>query len=498
MIYCHCLKIDHMPNQPPATAEFFLASGICCELRGAGHSAYVVGGWVRDLLGGKRPHDCDVCTSATAEEVLALYGEGGPLCKKGCFYQKAVSVGAKHGTVAIARRDPLRDYAVSVEVTTFKGVADSTPAHVVGGPDGLSVPKGLEDDLNKRDFTINAIAFDVSDGNRGGYFLAPSPQCFDDVDARIIRCMGDPNERFAEDPLRILRGIRFLATLDGFTLDDATARAMTANAHRLRGVSGERIRDELSKILMSDRPATLLLAAELGITKFVLPEFDATIGCPQNGKWHRMDVADHILATVAGVPKDDFVLRWAALLHDVGKPLCLSTDANGHNHFYGHPEQSAKLAEGICARLRFDGKSTEAIVRLCATHDRLGFSKDAGDKAYRRAIKDVGPDLFDDWVRLVQADMMAHSPRAMADGLRILGKVKEVHAKSITDKTPFSVAGLAIDGDGVCETLGIGPGPTIGKALRFLLDAVLDDPSLNEREKLEALLRNAFGKECMK
>lgn len=452
---------------------FIHSEKACAHLVRSGHEAYVVGGWVRDALIGRIPHDCDVCTSATPDEVRELFsGSGVPV----------VPTGEKYGTVSV-----VFDKHSPTEITTFRIDGKYEDGR---HPNEVAFTPSLEEDLKRRDFTINAMAYDPGNDE----IIALDESSFNDAELKIIRCVGDPDDRFAEDALRMLRAIRFCATL-GFQLEAGTMASIARNAHLIKKVSAERVREELTKILCSERPETLLLAQSLGITKYILPEFDALEGCTQNNKWHRMSLIDHTFAVVRGVDRNNKALRWAAFLHDFGKPKCWTKDEAGHDHFYGHPGVSAKLAEYILSRLKFDNDTLNKVVHLCAKHDRMSFITSAGEKAYRRAIADIGVDFFVEWAELANADIMAHSSLAFRDLLPTLSRMKEIYSSSVSDdRSAFKVKDLAIDGNVVCEVLGIEPGPEVGKALAFLLKAVIDDPSKNTQEELVKLLSTMIDK----
>ena len=445
---------------------------VCKLLRSHFFDAYLVGGCVRDLMMGRIPHDFDVCTSATPDQVKMVFGN------------KAVPTGEKYGTVTVNVTDI--DPAVHhIEVTTFRGDGDYSDGR---HPDSVKFSTSLEEDLIRRDFTINAMAYDAV----GKTLVTLDEQSYDDLKLNVIRCVGDPNQRFKEDALRMLRAIRFSATF-GFQIEGKTADAILLNASNIEKVSKERIRDELTKTLMSDHPEALLFAQRLGLTKYFLPEFDEVANTPQDNMWHRLDLADHTFEVVRGVNKNDRVLRWAAFLHDFGKPICRTTDEAGQDHYYGHPAVSASLAQEICARLKIDNDAKDAIVQLCATHDLLSLveSKNANPRlpCYRKAIRKITPELFPQWAELRGADIMAHSFKNVVEQLKVLSTAKDAFLIIMKEKMPLSVKDLAVNGNDVCDVLHIQPGPLVGATLKRLLDAVLEDPSLNQRDTLMGLIK---------
>lgn len=447
-----------------------LACKVCETLAERGHEAYLVGGCVRDMLMGRVPHDYDVCSSAKPEEVVTIWGD------------YAIPTGVKYGTVTVLASLIDNPYMkrTPIEVTTFRGDGSYEDGR---HPNDVEFVETLEEDLERRDFTVNAMAYDPATDR----IYALDPISMDDLKLGTIRCVGNPDERFSEDALRMLRAVRFCATL-GFRLHADTMKAIVRNAHLIQKVSKERIRDELTKILTSERPETMWLAQILGLTKYFLPEFDDVVACPQNNKWHRMGVADHTFDVVRGVDRNNKALRWAAFLHDFGKPATRTTDEGGHDHYYGHPAVSASIAADVCERLKFDNDSKEKIVKLCETHDLLSPGM-KGRGGYRRAIARIGDDLFPEWAQLRGADILAHSMTGVPEGLELLSKVKETFIETQEQNGAFTIKKLKVNGNDVCEALGVGPGPIVGEALRYLLEVVLDDPSFNEKEKLISKLK---------
>lgn len=458
---------------------------VCAWLQDAGYEAYVVGGWVRDALLGRVPHDCDVCSSAVPAKVTDIFSKRGI---------KSVPTGEKYGTVSIifdkyaSSASTTLDKYPAIEVTTFRGESGYSDGR---HPDEVSFTSELDEDLKRRDFTVNAIAYDP---------IAKKIHCIDelcltDIKLKTIRCIGDPDSRFREDALRMLRAIRFCATL-GFQLNAETANAIRRNADLIRNVSPERIRDELTKILVSERPEALLMAHELGLTRYFLPEFDLVARLAQNNPWHRMPLADHTFAVVRGVDPNNATLRWAAFLHDFGKPFCRSTDHKGIDHFFGHPAVSARMAEEICRRLKFDNGSIDRIVHLCEMHDRMTFPFDASEKIYRRAIADIGVECFPEWAELVCADIMGHSMKAFQAHMPALSRVKDIYANPPKEgKVAFRIKDLAIGGTDVCRIMGIEPGPMVGRVLRFLLRKAIEDPAVNTEEGLGKLVEQYMNGE---
>jgi tRNA nucleotidyltransferase (CCA-adding enzyme) len=416
-----------------------------------GHVAVLVGGCLRDLLRGVVPNDWDVATSAPPEAVAALF--------PGASWEN------RFGTVTVL--EPIR-----VEVTTFR---------VEGGyrdrrrPDEVRWGSSVEEDLARRDFTVNAAAWMPTDlGARAGRLIDPFGGAAD-LRAGLLRAVGEPERRFEEDALRLLRAVRFTACL-GLRVDPPTEAAIRALAPTAASVSGERVRDELLRILgCGDSPsAAFALMESFGLLPVLLGELAALRGIPQ-GKALAGDALEHSLRTADALPRSDPVLRLAGLVHDLGKA---TTMADGH--FTGHEEVGARLAEAVMRRLRFANAEIDRVVHLVREH-MFAYTPDWTDAAIRRFIRRVGVDALDDLFVLRAADAAASGGEVTLDELR-----RRVAAEVAA--SPMEQRQLAIDGNDLQRRLGIAPGPVIGRLLARLLDAVLEEPSRNEPE---ALLRMA-------
>ena len=312
------------------------AARILKVLEANGYEAYVVGGCVRDSLLGKQPHDWDITTSALPLQVKALFS-------------RTIDTGLKHGTVTIPS-----GRGEAYEVTTYRIDGEYLDGR---HPSEVTFTASLREDLKRRDFTINAMAYNEKDGLQD-FFDGIS-----DLETHRIRAVGDPKKRFEEDALRILRAVRFSAQL-GYTVEEGTLRAMRTLAPTLARISAERIAAELEKILVSPHPDRLRMAYECGITAVILPEFDRCMETPQNNPHHIYNVGEHTMCALMQA-RPDRILRTAILLHDVGKPLCRSTDEKGIDHFYGHPEAGAKIAEEILRRLE-SARPSSGSGRTCS------------------------------------------------------------------------------------------------------------------------------------
>lgn len=438
---------------------------VCRRLREAGHAAYLVGGSIRDLLLGRAPGDFDIATSAHPEETLRVFGG-----------RYAIPTGLQHGTVTVlagAAGAPRH-----VEVTTFRGEG----AYLDGRrPSTVTFGATLEEDLSRRDFTINAIAYDPDTDTLVDPFAGQV-----DLGRKLVRAVGDPVLRFTEDGLRPMRGIRQAAQL-GFTLDPATEAAIPRAIASFRKVSAERIRDELRKLLLSPVPSVGLEAMRrTGLLALVLPELLPTIGCMQN-RFHKHDVYAHTLATVDAAPAD-FLVRLAALLHDLGKPKTQAprADAPGEYSFFRHEQVGVEIAEAIGHRLRLSTEERDIVCRLVGGH-MFFYTRDWTDGTVRRFVQRVGRDLVPLLFALREADIASRGQGEdrEAETRELRARIAQVAA----DDAALRVTDLAIDGQDVMRVLAIPPGRRVGEVLEALLDRVLDRPELNQRATLERLVR---------
>jgi len=437
---------------------------LCRRLREAGHQAHLVGGGVRDMLLGRPPADFDVATDAVPEAVLALFG-----------HTFAIPTGLKHGTVTVLTgAEPRRP----VEVTTFRGEGDYLDGR---RPSSVSYVQSLDEDLSRRDFTMNAIGFDPLDGRLTDPFDGRG-----DLDRRLIRAVGDPLARFREDGLRPIRAVRQAAQLE-FEIDQPTKDAIPQTLGVVRKVSAERIRDELFKMLAAPRPSRgLRLMQETGLLGVVMPELLEGVGCAQN-RFHKHDVFAHTLAVVDET-RGDPVARLGALLHDVGKPRARQPkeDAPGEFSFFKHEFVGADLAEEICRRLKLANADRDRVVAMVKNH-MFFYTPDWSDGTIRRFVRRVGgPEGLADLFALREGDVrgrgFGEDPEAEIGELRRrIGEVASADAA-------LRVTDLALNGRDVMEILGTPPGRHIGVILERLLERVLDDPSLNQRDKLAALV----------
>ena len=426
------------------------------RLLASGHDAYVVGGSVRDALRGVDPHDWDVTTDATPEQIQKVF--------KRSLYNN------RFGTVVVQSGDH------EVEVTTYRVEAEYTDHR---RPDEVAFTVSLEEDLARRDFTMNAMAWRPQRDGKPGELVDPFGGR-KDLDARVLRAVGDPDERFREDALRMLRAVRFATLLD-LRIDPETAAAIKRNAALTTSLSGERIQQEIVKMLSAPRPsAAFRMLSDVGVLAAICPELEECKGTPQE-KAAAQNVFEHLLATLDATPPNDLPLRLAGLLHDIGKP---DTFADGH--FHQHEFVGEAKARAILRRWKFD-KETVAEVTHLIRHHMFWYQTEWGGSAVRRFMNKVGLEYIPALFALRRADNIgsgARSPRLYA-----LDALWERVQEEIAAANAFSLRDLKIDGNDVMKEVGIQPGPEVGRIQRALFERVLDDPKLNERETLLALAR---------
>lgn len=420
-----------------------------------GANAYVVGGCVRDSIMGRTPHDWDICTSAPVTELQREFEKRG---------YRVIPTGLKHGTITVNLNDN------NYEITTFrKDGAYSDGRH----PDSIEFTDDLITDLARRDFTINAMAYNEQSGlvdPFGGY---------DDIQNKIIRCVGDPDERFREDGLRILRAIRFAAQLE-FTIDEKTEASILYNRELIRSLSRERIQSEFCKILMC-RKLQVYLYNFSGVFFDFIPELADLAGFDQKNPYHVYDGWQHTLVTLEMCSDKDLITKLAALFHDIGKPHCYVDGEDGIRHFYGHPKVSADMADAIMRRLKFDNYTRESVIQLVSYHDALIQPK---NKSVRRWINRIGKEQFERLIDMQRADVMAHSQLSMEEKLETLDMIEQCYKEVLNEKPSFSVKDLEVNGDDVMTIMDIPAGKDVGYWLNDVLNKVLDGELNNNREDL--------------
>lgn len=441
---------------------------IFSSFRDASFECYLVGGCVRDLFLKKEPHDYDICTSATPEEIINI------LSPK----YEIIETGLKHGTVTIY--DPKAKF--SCEITTFRAEAEySDNRH----PDAVSFVTSLEEDLKRRDFTVNSFAYDL---------LTDQIKMLDesylyDLELGIIRTVGDPVERFNEDALRILRAIRFSAQLN-FTIETKTFEALKSCGNLLSKISKERIRDELTKILLSDAPQVLEILCVQEIEQYLfdgMHPITDMVDCEHQNPWHYTDVFHHTMDVIKGVPKV-FELRWAAFFHDIGKPIvkALKPGTENHYRYIGHPEASYEICLKMMDMLKFSNKEKELISKFVRYHD-YPLSKVSNVK-FKQKIVEFGVDNFKLFLKLRSSDAAAHKLDISVDfAVFALDVVKERFRNILMNKDPLYRSDLAVDGDDL-KALGM-DGKDIGDTLDKLLLLVLEKPHMNDKKILLTKLK---------
>ncbi len=420
------------------------------KLEGAGFEAFAVGGCVRDAVLGRVPADWDITTSAMPEEVKTLFS-------------RTIDTGIQHGTVTV-----MKDHT-GYEVTTYRIDGEYEDAR---HPKSVSFTANLVEDLKRRDFTINAMAYNDRVG------IVDEFDGIGDLKRGIIRCVGNPKDRFEEDALRMLRAVRFSAQL-GFSIEEDTKQAIKTLAENLEKISAERIQVELVKLLVSDHPEYIKTAYETGITAVVLPEFDACMNCEQNHPFHIYNVGEHTIHSLMAVEADK-VLRLTMLFHDFGKPLTHSRNEEGVSRFYGHAAVSADMAREVMRRLKFDNDTTDKVKKLVAEHDR--FIKNDPNRV-RRAVSKIGKDLFLYFLKVRRADILAQNPVMQEERLKELETLERRYEEILQKDEAVSVKELKIDGKDLLNA-GIPQGKQIGELLSQLLDLVLEEPEKNQKEIL--------------
>lgn len=420
-----------------------------------GYEGYAVGGCVRDALLGRIPQDWDITTNARPLQVKALF-------------RRTIDTGLQHGTVTI-----MLDHT-GYEVTTYRIDGEYEDGR---HPKAVSFTGRLSDDLMRRDFTINAMAYNETDG------LVDLFGGRADLEAGVIRCVGEPEERFTEDALRMMRAIRFSAQL-GFSIEACTREAIWKLAPTIQRISAERIQTELLKTLTSTHPEEVRTFYETGLSSCFLPELDHMMETGQHNPHHCYSVGEHTLHSLSEVPPDK-VLRLAMLLHDVAKPQCKTTDEAGVDHFHGHPAQGAQMARSILRRLKMDNETIARVTQLIRWHDD---NPPLTERNVRRAICRVGEAQYPDIFAVKRADIRAQSDYQKEEKLRYVDEYEAVYRQILEKKQCLSIKDLAVDGSDLLAA-GIPQGRAIGEKLQELLELVLEQPECNTREYLLSQLK---------
>ena len=415
-----------------------------------GYEAYAVGGCIRDSILGREPEDWDITTSAMPEETKALF-------------DKTFDTGIQHGTITVLLEKE------GFEVTTYRIDGKYEDSR---HPKEVTFTRNLREDLLRRDFTINAMAYNETDG------LVDIFGGLEDLEAGMIRCVGTAKERFKEDALRILRGVRFAAQL-GFDIEEDTRQGMKELAWTLQNISAERIQVELVKMITSKRPEMLREAYELGMTRIVLPEFDQLMTTGQETPHHMYSVGEHTLHAMKNI-RADKILRLAMLLHDMGKPALKTVDEAGVAHFKKHALESERIAGTVLRRLKFDNDTIRKVTRLVRCHD---LRMPATAKSVRRAMNQIGEELFPYYMEVRRADVLAQSMYQREEKIENLDQIEELYRQIVEDGDCVSLKDLAVTGRDLIAS-GMKPGKKIGEKLEELLKLVIEDPKLNTKEEL--------------
>ncbi len=409
------------------------AQNIIDTLEASGYEAYVVGGCVRDSLLGIVPHDWDICTSAVPSEIESCFED-----------RRIVETGLQHGTITII------EDGVSYEVTTFRIDGKYSDSR---HPDKVTYTKDIDSDLSRRDFTFNAMAYNERVG-----LIDPFGGAFDLIRGEIS-CVGNANDRFKEDALRIMRALRFASTY-GFTISERTNEAIHINKKLLNNIAAERIREELCKIVMGKGVLGVLLNYS-DIIATIIPEIEPCIGFQQNNPYHQYTVYDHIAHAVSNYSGDDQSVKLALLLHDIGKPLCYTEDEKG-GHFYGHGVYCHDVAEKVMERLRFDNRTSDEVLTLVLYHDAI---IEPTTKAIKRWLNKIGPQRFCQLMDVRMADILAHTKGTQASRVDKCNMVKAVLEQVIEEEQCFSISDLAINGHNIMD-LGVPEGKRVGEILK--------------------------------
>ncbi len=438
--------------QIPNSVQFIIHT-----IEQAGFEAYAVGGCVRDSILGRTPDDWDITTSAKPEEIKQLF-------------RHTVDTGIQHGTVTVLIKKGC------YEVTTYRIDGEYEDSR---HPKEVNFTSLLSEDLRRRDFTINAMAYNEGKG------LVDLFGGQEDLRNGIIRCVGDPRERFSEDALRIMRAVRFSAQL-GYRIEENTRKAIQELAYTLDRISVERIQVELTKLLVSKHPGYVQQLYELGLTKVFLPEFDIMMDTPQNNPHHIYSVGMHTVKVLEQVP-DNKITRLTALLHDVGKPATRTTDGKGVDHFKGHPNLGSEMAKKILKRLRFDNDTIHKVALLVLYHD-YGNAVSATPAFTRKLINKVQLENFPMLLDIKRADVLAQSGFDQKSKLGKVEALQKSYEEVMEQGMCIRLKDLAVTGNDLIKA-GMKPGQEIGQVLEQMLEVVLEDPDMNEKEKLMTLVK---------
>lgn len=425
------------------------------KLKRHGYDAFAVGGCVRDSILGREPGDWDITTSAKPEQVKALFSH-------------TIDTGIQHGTVTVMMDKE------GFEVTTYRIDGEYEDAR---HPKDVVFTGNLLEDLKRRDFTINAMAYNDEEG------LVDVFGGIEDLKRGIIRCVGDGEERFREDALRMMRAVRFAAQL-GFQIDDSTRAAILALAPTLKKISAERIQMELVKLVVSPHPELIQILYDTGIADVILPEFSVMMQTTQRNPHHIYTVGEHTIRAMQQI-RADKILRLTMLFHDVAKPPCRTEDENGIHHFHGHPEMGAQMTRDILRRLKFDNETIQRVTALVRAHDDR---PPLGGRSIRRAIYRNGEEQYPALFEVKRADILAQSAFLQQEKLLYVDQYERIYRQIRAKGQCLSLKDLAVKGSDLIAA-GMKPGKEIGQVLNRMLQEVLENPEKNKKEVLLEMWR---------
>lgn len=439
----------------PASAEKIINT-----LYNNGFEGFLVGGCVRDSLLNKTPNDYDITTNALPDDVCRIF-------------EKTIPTGIKHGTVTVITDNS------PFEVTTYRIDGEYLDNRK---PEEVTFVSNIKEDLARRDFTINAMAYNDEKGLID-YFNGQN-----DLKNKIIRCVGDADKRFNEDALRMLRAIRFSAQLN-FTIEENTLNAITKNAALIKNISVERIAEELNKCLLSETPSkAFILLNKTGLLKYILPDLQQTVGFDQHTKYHNKDVFMHTLSVVDKVqPK--LYLRLAALFHDISKPECFFIGKDNAGHFYGHDKKGAVKSTSILRKLHYDNDTIKKVHILIKEH--MNVLDNPTDAALKRLINRTSKELVFDLLNLMRSDILSCAPPFLS--LNNVDVMTERITEILNRNEPLSSNDLKVNGYDLIKELGMKPGKELGEMLKYLLNQTIEHPEFNNREKLLQLAENKLN-----
>ena len=424
-------------------------------LKSNGFMAYVVGGCVRDSILNRKPKDWDICTDATPQSIISVFNN-----------YKVIPTGLKHGTITVVINN------INYEVTTFRIDGDYSDSR---RPDDVLFTNSIIEDLSRRDFTINAMAYNQEEGLIDPFYG------LNDIKFKTIKCVGTPCDRFNEDALRMLRAIRFKAQLS-FQIDADTQQAIFKKSDKIKSISSERVSDELNKIILSN-PTDIYNANYYGLLKYHLPELDICFYTEQENPYHCYNVGTHLINSCVNID-NILYLRLSMLLHDIGKPNCKTIDDFGVAHFYRHSEFSTTMSDIILRRLKYDNDTINKVKTLIEYHD---YDIAENKKSIKKVLNKIGIEMLYDLLKVKEADSKAQNQIYFNERNAKIQNIKLLIEGILNEKECFSVKDLAVNGNDLINA-GYKQGKEIGDILNRLVEVVIENPELNQKEKLLSLI----------